>query len=148
MGDRCSLNIEVRNKDLPQVFKITNYEADYWDLIDKGVTTELYLEEANYALTTELAEVAKTGIDFIGEHGAGSCYGAELFVTFYNEVLYVDQGESGDPVMPVRLSLDLEPCLEFMYPTHAEEVRKFLMQRKIVQSIFDAENTKYKKGKT
>lgn len=79
MGDRCYVQVRVKNKDLKQFIKIAGLDESFITSEWKA-TSLLEIDEANYGLYEELLQAAKANIDFIGWHGAGSEYPESSFV--------------------------------------------------------------------
>ena len=110
MGDRCSLDIIMAEKDRPEFEKALNellpgWGGQIWD--DEEVVDgvfEGHMYEANYGLYTELEIIASKGCKFHGSQGAGSEYDAADFVTLNGEVFYAETNQMGEVVAPISLT--------------------------------------------
>ena len=72
MGDRCYLNVTVRDADKPAF-------AEFFEMTVEDLEGCWEVEEANYGLYEELTELAAKGCVFIGWHTSGGEYGSAEF---------------------------------------------------------------------
>ena len=92
MGDRCYLQVTVRQGDVEQICEFLG-EPDERE--DDNVTAMLTYHEANYGFGNPLDDVATAGIEFFGWHGTGSSYDAADFCSWNKTVVWIYTGNEG-----------------------------------------------------
>jgi hypothetical protein len=118
MGDRCNIQITLRQEDLARFAPHLDAapEDKWWDELhdEPGngcVTVELY--EANYGLCDARLAAADAGIPFYGNHGEGGEYGPCGFVSWRGKHHEVDFDHQG--CMTIAVDEDLKPITDLKY---------------------------------
>lgn len=104
MGDRCYLEMSLRNMDAERAAKALNVESldDLFDEIEgNGDWLRCIMHEANYGFWSEHEILTAEKIDFYGSHGPGDGYPAAVFVAAAGE--HIDlPAIRGTPVVEVE----------------------------------------------
>lgn len=129
MGDRCSLQITMRHKDLAAFGKAIGCSDDYdwWDELDEaqpGIVT-VSVREANYGWLSDREKAGEAGFAFFGQHDAGGTYGPSAFAAVNGEHMEVSVDYDGNLVL--ALDDDLNPL------TGIEELKAFRAHRQAAE---------------
>jgi hypothetical protein len=85
MGDQCSVNLTFRNKRDANKFKQITGE-DWQTIVEDNEGVEAVFDDCNDAMVDALMDVAETGLEFYGNHGAGDYYPRESIVAWKGEL--------------------------------------------------------------
>ena len=122
MGDRCYLSLQGRLRDreeYEQEAGLVPDEAEAGRALSLEAVVRYECEEANYALYTELNELAKKGLVFVGSHGSGSGYGPGSFCAVNG--VYAECEETNDGASFVRVDNAGNPL-----PVEVKELKSYL----------------------
>jgi len=111
MGDRCFLTLTIRKQDealLLAAMRETEDAGPNDTIVNAGNmfnegedgTYTLTIDEANYGMTDEREQWAKT-VNFTGMHGNGGNYNAMQFVAWQGELIEVDDDDHGRLMCPI-----------------------------------------------
>lgn len=97
MGDRCWLEITIKEKNEQLFKKSFSPESDYGHDSNSLHNKQLSFvyEEANYAFYDELKVLSETSLQFYGNHGPGGTYGPSEFVSDGKEFVSIETGFEG-----------------------------------------------------
>lgn len=124
MGDRCYLEITLREKDLPifdLAFSMSKSPGSFLKWLDnyhtdeKAKTVTGFATEANYGWYSELEEAARLGAVFIAHNSAGSEYGAGVFACSGSKSAWLATDENKDLIC----TLDKQ-----LRPRHITRIKK------------------------
>lgn len=134
MGDRCNIQITLRQEDLARFAPHVDAHPDekWWDELhdDPGngvVTVELY--DVNYGMSDARLAAAKAGIPFHGNHGEGGEYGACGFVSWRGKHHEVDFDHQG--YMTIAVDDDLKPITNLKY------LRRYVKAYRAIRNAFE-----------
>ena len=103
MATAASLHAEGESlEEIHDLLADSPIEQSLWDTL-----SQVYVEQANYALHSECMELTSKGLSFLGSHSAGGEYGAFRFAAHgkkYGEVSEAD----GRMVVPLTDAGDIE----------------------------------------
>jgi len=95
MGDRCFLEINLAEQDLPELQAIVGETTE--GKVEDGILT-IEEQEVNYGWEEELEEFAKTGIPFYGYHTEGGDYSAASFCGVGGKIYFMENNHGNEVV--------------------------------------------------
>jgi len=101
MGDRCWIQMTFRKEDQAKFEQIL---GDCWDDIveENGIiTANAY--DANYGFYSEREELAKAGLTFDGQHGAGGNYGDGIFACHKGKHAEINADSNGNSMIAIDI---------------------------------------------
>lgn len=136
MGDRCYLELTIRQSDLSRFAPYIDVEPDekWWDRLDEEedlpgiVTGSVY--EANYAWYDERMNAAKAGIPFYGYHAEGGEYGSYAFASWAGNLHEAPLNHDG------ALILAVDENLKLISAAARRHLRKYVAALKEIKAAF------------
>ena len=128
--DRCSLEMTLRNADVPRFVPFVIREPGekrVGDAFTPGLAG-LRADDADYGWYVARTEAAKAGIPFYGTHDDGGDYDARAFVSLDGEMLEVPADRHGDVTVSVGESL--------LQPDVPDDLRAYFSKLKAVKKLF------------
>jgi len=136
MGDRCYMQITLRQRDMDRFAAILNTPPGepWWDEeIDepgKGVV-RVALQDVNHGLHDARQEAARAGIPFMGWHGEGGDYGGCEFASLHGVQREAPINRDGD--LELAVDRDLMPLNGTRY------LRLYVAKARAVERVFGIE---------
>lgn len=110
MGDRCYIDVIVRERDLPKVEAEFGHKA--WEVAPvngaRGVV-QAGFGEMNYGAIEAREALARAGLEFYGWHGAAADFGPCRFVAVGGRSLEIDALVDGTAAVPLTGIGEPEP---------------------------------------
>lgn len=111
MGDRVYLNIRFHKQDAEIVADCLGFESgigvlEHVSEESDGGSVWLVVEQANYGLHEERAELAAKGVAFEGYHCTGGDYGPCVFCAIDGKMIEADAVESSGVTLVVLMDED------------------------------------------
>mgnify|MGYP003634353933 CR=1 FL=1 len=121
MGDRCYMTIYVHKDDLAKFCPLIGESADDWPARDGMPFAEITVEEASYALGSEITEALDAKLRFHALNTAGDNYGHGATVCDGKKFAEVCTDPEGNPTVTV--------------PVHQQELDNAIRYLDIVEAM-------------